>query len=164
MVIFILFNFLKKLLWANRGELDQTPRFTMSDLAFYCSSLSHKKDARLIWRPSQGFLGTGEQGHLFQGNRGTNAIFSGEQRNKQWNLGKWGTYSDIQNGLITDMVSISESMELEKLQNQPTRISKRARKRKFDFDFLFYDWKPVVNLVKRKWFQIFSQIMYLTTQ
>ena len=29
-----------------------------------------------------GFWGTGEQGHLIQGNRGTKANFSGEQRNK----------------------------------------------------------------------------------
>ena len=36
-----------------------------------------------IMRPSQGFGGTGEQGHSFEGNRGTNAIFSGEQGNKQ---------------------------------------------------------------------------------
>ena len=30
-------------------------------------------------RPYQGFWGTGEQGHLFQGNRGTNAIFQGDR-------------------------------------------------------------------------------------
>ena len=41
-------QFFKELLLADRGELGQTPRFAMSDLAFHCSSLSQKKDARLI--------------------------------------------------------------------------------------------------------------------
>ena len=44
-----LFKFLKKLLFANSGEPDQTPRFVASDLALHALSMSHKKDARLIW-------------------------------------------------------------------------------------------------------------------
>ena len=39
-------------------------------------------------RPYQGFGGTGEQGHLFQGNRGTNAIFQG---NRGTSSEIWGT-------------------------------------------------------------------------
>ena len=38
-------------------------------------------------RPSQGFWGTGEQGHLFQGNRGTKAKFLGNKDN----IGEQGT-------------------------------------------------------------------------
>ena len=37
-----------------------------------------------------GFWGTGEQGHLIQGNRGTKANFSGEQRNKEFISGGKG--------------------------------------------------------------------------
>ena len=38
----------------------------------------------------QGFCGTGEKGHLFQGNRGTKAKFLREQGNKD-NIGEQGT-------------------------------------------------------------------------
>ena len=38
----------------------------------------------------QGFGGTGETGHLFQGNRGTKAKFRGEQGNKD-NIGEQET-------------------------------------------------------------------------
>ena len=41
-----------------------------------------------ILRPSQGFWGTGEQGNLFQGNRGANAIFQG---NRGTSSEIWGT-------------------------------------------------------------------------
>ena len=41
-------------------------------------------------KPSQGFWGTGEQGHLFKGNRGTKAKCCGEQGNKD-NIGEQGT-------------------------------------------------------------------------
>ena len=36
----------------------------------------------LLFRPSKGFWGTGETGHLFQGNRGTKAKLLGEQGNR----------------------------------------------------------------------------------
>ena len=39
----------KKLLFANSGEPDQTPRFAASDLVLHCLPMSHEKDARLIW-------------------------------------------------------------------------------------------------------------------
>ena len=39
--------------------------------------------------PSQGFWGTGEQRHLFQGNRGTNVKFWGERED---NIGDQGTW------------------------------------------------------------------------
>ena len=41
-------------------------------------------------RPSQGFWGTGEKGHLFQGKRRTKAKILGEQGNKD-NIGEQGT-------------------------------------------------------------------------
>ena len=44
-----LFNYLKKLLFANSGEPGQTPHFAASDLVLHCLSMSHKKGARLIW-------------------------------------------------------------------------------------------------------------------
>ena len=34
---------------ANNGEPDQTPCFVASDLVLHCLSMSHKKDARLMW-------------------------------------------------------------------------------------------------------------------
>ena len=40
------FLYVKKLLFANSGEPDLTPRFAASDLVLHCLSLSHKKDAR----------------------------------------------------------------------------------------------------------------------
>ena len=43
-----LFKFEKKLLYANRGEPDQMPRFAASDLVLHCLPMSHKKDTRLI--------------------------------------------------------------------------------------------------------------------
>ena len=43
-----LFKF-KKILFANSGETDQTPRYAASDLVLHCLPMSHKKDARLIW-------------------------------------------------------------------------------------------------------------------
>ena len=49
MVFFIYIQILKKLLFANSGEPDQTPRFAASDLVLHCLPLSHKKDARLKW-------------------------------------------------------------------------------------------------------------------
>ena len=48
------------------------------------------KASRTLLRPSQGFWGTGEQGNLFQVNRGTKAKFWGEQWNKD-NIGEQGT-------------------------------------------------------------------------
>ena len=33
----------------NSGDPDQTPRSAASDLGLHCLSMSHKKDARLIW-------------------------------------------------------------------------------------------------------------------
>ena len=36
---------LKKLLFANSGEPDQTPRFAASDLVLHCLPMSDKKDA-----------------------------------------------------------------------------------------------------------------------
>ena len=45
----VLFKFKKKLLFANSGEPDQTPRFVASDLVLHYLPMSHKKDARLIW-------------------------------------------------------------------------------------------------------------------
>ena len=44
----------------------------------YCKLFNLKDLIEL--RPCQEFCGTGEQGHLFQENRGTKAKFSGEQR------------------------------------------------------------------------------------
>ena len=38
-----LFNFLKKLMFANSREPDQTPRFAASDMVVHCLSMSHKK-------------------------------------------------------------------------------------------------------------------------
>ena len=38
-----LFIFLKKLLSANSGEPDQTPRFAASDLVLHCLPMFHKK-------------------------------------------------------------------------------------------------------------------------
>ena len=34
---------------ANSEDPDQTPRSVASDLGLHCLSMSHKKDARLIW-------------------------------------------------------------------------------------------------------------------
>ena len=48
-----------------------------------------------LLRPSEGFGGTGEQGHLFQGNRGTKAIFRGEQGNKDKCWGTWNIRKQI---------------------------------------------------------------------
>ena len=45
----ILFKFLKKLLYSNSGEPDQTLHFAASDLVLHCLPMFHKKDARLIW-------------------------------------------------------------------------------------------------------------------
>ena len=45
-------------------------------------------------RPSQGFWGTGEQGHLFQGNGGTNANFEGN-RGAKTKLGNRKTNFDF---------------------------------------------------------------------
>ena len=44
-----LFKIYKKLLFANSGESDQTPRFAASDLVLQCLPMSHKKDTMLIW-------------------------------------------------------------------------------------------------------------------
>ena len=44
-----LLKILKKLLFANSGEPDQTPHYVASDLVLHCLLMSHKKDARLIW-------------------------------------------------------------------------------------------------------------------
>ena len=44
---------------------------------------------KTIQRPSQGFSGTGEKGHMFQDNRGTKAKFLGEQGYKD-NIGGKG--------------------------------------------------------------------------
>ena len=44
-----LFKPLKKLLFANSGEPDQTPRFAASDLVMHCLPMSRKKVAMLIW-------------------------------------------------------------------------------------------------------------------
>ena len=45
--------FLYKLLWnilqANSGDAAQTSFYVASDLGLRCLSMSHKKDARLIW-------------------------------------------------------------------------------------------------------------------
>ena len=49
MEFLFLCKILKKLLFANTGELNQTPRFAASDLVLHCLPMSHKKDARLIW-------------------------------------------------------------------------------------------------------------------
>ena len=40
----ILFKSLKKFLFANSGEPDQTSRFVASDLRLHCLPLFHKKD------------------------------------------------------------------------------------------------------------------------
>ena len=45
----ILFKFKKNILRANSGDPDQTPRYVASDLGLQYLSVSHKKDARLIW-------------------------------------------------------------------------------------------------------------------
>ena len=42
-------NFKKVILQANSAEPDQTPRSAASDMVLHCLSMSHKKDARLIW-------------------------------------------------------------------------------------------------------------------
>ena len=49
MLFFIFIQNLKKRLFANSGELDQTPRFAASDQVLHCLSMSYKKDGRLIW-------------------------------------------------------------------------------------------------------------------
>ena len=46
MVFFLIFE---KLLQANSGEPDQSPRFAASDLVLDCLSMPHKKEARIIW-------------------------------------------------------------------------------------------------------------------
>ena len=48
-MVFLLFKFLMKLLFANSGELDQTPRFAASDLVLHGLPMPHKKDAMLMW-------------------------------------------------------------------------------------------------------------------
>ena len=40
-----------------------------------------------ILRPSQGFWGTGEQGHSFQGNRGTKVVFGNRKHRKKSDFG-----------------------------------------------------------------------------
>ena len=44
-----LFKFQKKLLQANRGDPDHTPRSLASGLGLHCLPMSHKKDAMLLW-------------------------------------------------------------------------------------------------------------------
>ena len=43
------FKFWLKILEANSGNPDQTPRSAASDLGLHCLPVSHKKDARLLW-------------------------------------------------------------------------------------------------------------------
>ena len=50
MVVFICIQILIKYsVYANSGDLDQTPHSVESDLGLHCLHISHKKDARLIW-------------------------------------------------------------------------------------------------------------------
>ena len=50
MAFLIFIQLLKKFLFANSVESYQTPRFfASSDLVLHSLTMSHKKDARLIW-------------------------------------------------------------------------------------------------------------------
>ena len=49
MVFSFLLNFLKKILYENSGDTDQTQRSAASDLGLHYLHMSHKNDARLIW-------------------------------------------------------------------------------------------------------------------
>ena len=44
-----LVHFSMKIIETNRIAPDGTPRFAASHLGLFCLSMSHKKDARLIW-------------------------------------------------------------------------------------------------------------------
>ena len=44
-----LFHFSMKIKLANRIAQDGAPRFAASNLGLFCLSMSHKKDARLMW-------------------------------------------------------------------------------------------------------------------
>ena len=47
--LFICIQILKKNMFANSGEPDQTPQNAASDLGLHCLPLSDKKDSRHIW-------------------------------------------------------------------------------------------------------------------
>ena len=61
-----------------------------------------------LMRPFQWFWGTGEQGHLFQGNRGTNSIFPGEQGKKPCFGGTREHVLKLIRGSLVEFLSYSE--------------------------------------------------------
>ena len=63
-VIFIFNQILKKLLYANSGEPDQTPRFAASDLVLHCLPMFHKR-TQGIYGLTIPMLNTKEAGKIY---------------------------------------------------------------------------------------------------